>query len=714
MTTTATHAHVGPLTANGVTPIPFDFQAISESEVNVVKDGVDIGNVGFTVALEGDGTGEITPLTSWGSSEVYIYSAPDFENTAEFQRFVKWYADAVNVPLDVLSRQIIALRRDVGRTFRVPIGNTGLVSGETGVIGVEDGNLVLHAPGEFVGPPGSLAVSGLIFVTPQQFGAEADGVTDDSAAFVAALAYLKSIAVNQSSGFYQASPRLYVPAGHYYMGTTTLDITHTLIIEGEGTGLASGGKASKLRWDAGATGIRVQRYDTIGDDDEQAGGFNAGDSSIIRGLYLEGGYDGAGTEGEFHGIHLRARAVIEDVSIHLFEGDGIYANTTAGGAPGANPEGVVNLSVINRVSITECRNGLFWDGADSNANLIQMLDVRGNRKWGVLDSSFLGNTYVGCHAAGNGWDGALGSIPTAATLSGNRYYPKPGQDANWGTTSPTGTTADNAVWGYIAAGGVYNGVAAWVGGGQAFREGGAYKTDNANAANIFLGCYSEGDQNPSQFVAPTIAIGGLHGAQVKGTGVYLTTQVNGGIGALRAAMFGALNPATGLGTLIATDRLEFSNASNQLTFEWAGADLAATVLRSLVSSNFFFAFLGETTTNPVGKRHVDFMNGFGLGSKKVFPGTAVPGAGAYVVGDRIVRTNTPVGGGPDEWVCVTAGSPGTWRATKWVTGIGATAARPALTASDVGVTYLDTTLAAAGKPIWWTGTAWVDATGVAV
>lgn len=47
-------------------------------------------------------------------------------------------------------------------------------------------------------------------------------------------------------------------------------------------------------------------------------------------------------------------------------------------------------------------------------------------------------------------------------------------------------------------------------------------------------------------------------------------------------------------------------------------------------------------------------------------------------------------------------------------GKGATASRPTLTASDIGVQYLDTTLVADGKPIWWTGTAWVDATGATV
>jgi hypothetical protein len=45
---------------------------------------------------------------------------------------------------------------------------------------------------------------------------------------------------------------------------------------------------------------------------------------------------------------------------------------------------------------------------------------------------------------------------------------------------------------------------------------------------------------------------------------------------------------------------------------------------------------------------------------------------------------------------------------------GTTAERPSLDASDAGVHYFDTTLAADGKPVWWTGTAWVDSTGTIV
>lgn len=91
-----------------------------------------------------------------------------------------------------------------------------------------------------------------------------------------------------------------------------------------------------------------------------------------------------------------------------------------------------------------------------------------------------------------------------------------------------------------------------------------------------------------------------------------------------------------------------------------------------------------------------------------------PTTGAAAVGDR-VRNPTPSITNPViDRVCITAGTPGTWRATSWLTLVGTTPQRPVLTVNDMGVMYMDTTLTAAGKPIWWNGAVWVDATGVAV
>lgn len=93
--------------------------------------------------------------------------------------------------------------------------------------------------------------------------------------------------------------------------------------------------------------------------------------------------------------------------------------------------------------------------------------------------------------------------------------------------------------------------------------------------------------------------------------------------------------------------------------------------------------------------------------------SAPPTTGTYLRGDT-VKHIAPNAGTVEEWTCILGGSPGTWRATSWVVSKGATASRPTLTANDVGVTYLDTTLAASGKPIWWNGSNWVDTSGTIV
>ncbi len=486
-------------------------------------------------------------------------------------------------------------------------------------------------------------------VNVRWFGAIGDGETDDGLAFAAALAALKAIAVNQVMGWYQASPKLFIPAGHYFMGTTTLNLTHSLTIEGEGGGQA-GGVASKLRWAAGVTGIRVQSYNTEGADGTTVPGYNAGAGSIIRGLCLVGGY--SGTEGEFHGLHLRARAVIEDCRIENFQGDGIHANAVSGGSP----EGNANNSVINRASVSRCRRGLFFDGADTNACLVTMLDASGNRSWGIEDSSFLGNSYLACHVAANGWDGALGSTPTACTHEGNRYFVKSGQ-AEWcAANAPSGTSADNQGWGHIGPGGTYSGVVTWES-GTAFREGGAYKTDNPNARNSFFGCYSEADQNPSQLLSPTVAVGGLHAAGFQGTGVH----VGNVFGRLTATKLGSMDSSGNL-TGIEPGVLEFNHPANgQYTLEWMGKDLVYTILRSAVPSTWAFRLTGEATTLNIGRRRIDFPNGFGLADKKILSGSAAPGGGAYVQGDTILNS-APAAGEPMGWMCVADGSPGTWKA----------------------------------------------------
>jgi hypothetical protein len=354
---------------------------------------------------------------------------------------------------------------------------------------------------------GSGGASTSPYVTPQQFGAKGDGATDDTQAFKDAIDFLDQNATGNTG-----AARLYIPKGTYKL-SGTLNIRATMTIEGEGP------LATTLEWAENTTGIIVQRVNTADGlfGDVPAWSVGGGDLSTIRMMTLKGGY--SGTEGEYHGVALRARANLEDLEIWNWQGDGIYSVAAAGGG---TVEGNVNCAQVARVTAFRNRCGLFVDGADTNVWLVQGCDFRTNRSWGVWDSSFLGNTYVACHAASNGWDGAIGSIPTGCTYNGNRYYVRAGQAAGASTNAPSGNITDNTWWGFQGAGGTYWGVIDWAS-GTIFREGGAFKTDNPNAANLFVGCYSEGDSNPSQMVDPSKVLGGLHGAGLIGVAPYSNT-----------------------------------------------------------------------------------------------------------------------------------------------------------------------------------------------
>lgn len=486
------------------------------------------------------------------------------------------------------------------------------------------------------------------------FGAVGDGVAGDGAAFVAAIAYLKSIAINTSqNGFYKASPRLLIPAGDYNLGTTTLDITHTFIIEGEGQAHNGPALASTLRWANNTTGIRIQAHNTSGASTVDGATHFAGQGFIIRNVALLGGY--TNTEGEYHGIHAKARFTAEHVLVSGFPGAGVHIDATS--LSGGADEGNANLFRLQNCALIGNRDGIFTKGGDANAGSIIACDFSYNRRWGVNEQSFLGNTYVACHSDGNGMVAAL---PSVVSYNGIRYAVKDGQDAGASTHAPSGTSADNTWWYYWAVGGVDTsiGIPAWSS-GMTVRAGGPYRTTNINGQNVFLGCYSEGSSGPSQYVHPTIVIGGLHAAGVKGTASYLRNltgvlSVSPGLGAIASdgVTANVVSPTS-------VDFCHPTGGNRQL--QWHNGDLALTTLNSSEGSVWAYKITGEATASPLGSRKMDFPNGFGLAGKKILSATAAPTSGTHVQGDMMFNS-APTAGGPMGWMCVAGGSPGTWKA----------------------------------------------------
>lgn len=357
------------------------------------------------------------------------------------------------------------------------------------------------------------------------FGAVGDDVANDGPAVVAALDFL-----DQNRIGYSGAQTLRFGAKNYYLGTSQLNIRTTLVVEGAGM------RATQLRWAANSKGIVVQRLNTA--DGTTVGGENlgAGDNSIIRQMTLAGAWTGAGgpAEGEYHGVELRARATLSDLEIKNWQGDGIFSRCVAGSA-GVN-EGNSNVAQIVRVVAHHNRNGLYCDGPDANVWNVIGGDYRENRRWGIWDSSFLGNCYVGWHTASNGADGVWGVAGVPRTnckygVSNYTYFVARDQGAGAKLNPPTGTTASNTWWIYNPMGGYAE---AWSG-TLDYRDGGSFRSDDANACITWTGGYSESGQSPAQLAGRDLVLGGMHlecglfnelfqahGGWLRGTGTTLT------------------------------------------------------------------------------------------------------------------------------------------------------------------------------------------------
>ena len=344
---------------------------------------------------------------------------------------------------------------------------------------------------------------------PEWFGALGNDAalagTDDSAAFAAAIALAPLIAKSDAANpSYKGGAKILLRGDAYYLGSTTLEVKNNITVEGMGNGI-SAANSTRLRWAANTTGIRVLDYNSAGASGEASPTHTTGQGTILRGMQLSGGYTLAGGEGEYHGIHARTRITVEDVNVCKFAGSGIHIVADTGSPPTI---GNANNWQINRATITECRDGVYVAGGDTNGGTGVGIVAANNRRWGIFDNSFLGCTWIGPLAESNGL--TPGNIVTVVTYGGNLYSVVYGQEANASTNAPSGTTADTAYWLYIQAGGAFApaNIVAWTS-GMTVRAGGSFCAPNVNSRSVFIGAYIEGSQGQGQIWPQCLAIGGL-------------------------------------------------------------------------------------------------------------------------------------------------------------------------------------------------------------
>ena len=210
---------------------------------------------------------------------------------------------------------------------------------------------------------------------------------------------------------------------------------------------------------------------------------------------------------------------------------------------------------------------------------------------------------------------------------------------------------------------------------------GAWKTTNANARSIFVGCYSEGDQALPEVAAPSMMIGGISGGNI-GTGGFLgeapgsmrlrrgKAWIDNDSDASNAVRVQIGSDLSGTALEVrATDdadrplRLRYEKVTPQgwatrlgwWALEYAGLT-AGTALRICTQR------AAEWSRGLTGPK-VSFDNGFlmGRGSRVLTSvGVAPPTTGSWAKGDRVINSS-PDPGEPIGWVCVTAGAPGAWK-----------------------------------------------------
>lgn len=381
----------------------------------------------------------------------------------------------------------------------------------------------------------------------KDFGAVADGTTDDLAAFNAAIAAMTP------------TPRgatLVVPPGTYRL-SDTLHITRQLVLQGAG---GSGWyPATKLVYDAGKTGVVV---DTVGT--APGGGGAQGDWSVIRDIAIVaaskpstpqwapstaktlGSYvvpragtnqmnylfqvTTAGTTGSSEpvwpsglvpgetvadgtvvwttvlacGVWMRGRARLENFYISGFPGNGVHVVASH---PIDNANGW--FMIYGRIDLCS-GNGIHTRGQDSNAGTAVAIDVGSCGGWGIREQSMMGNTFIGCQSAGNGY---MTWAASTARVVGDKRAPKLANGFYYQVQSVVGDALTGSLeptWPTIVGNTVVDNHVTWI--CQGSQSGGAYRADNAGAAPIFIGCYSEGGQQPAFLTDAALMLGGIPGA----------------------------------------------------------------------------------------------------------------------------------------------------------------------------------------------------------
>lgn len=342
-----------------------------------------------------------------------------------------------------------------------------------------DRNLWLETDGQW------MSLSGEVFDV-RAFGAIGDGTTDDWPAFSGAIEAMTTALDADSTSAYGRT--LYVPPGTYRLAQTLVIDRAIRLVGASGIGPNTD---SILQVDAGIIGILIAAVDPAltGDPGRR------GDGTIVERLRIVSSPppDGARTPSRsaksvtaeadpnvIHGIWVQARASLRDTCVEQFSGDGIRIEIA--GTDNTIP--VANWDVHN-CWVAACGNhGLAVAGMGSGT--ARLVNATKNGKWGVIEGSTGGSTFLQCHAADNG-SGAFSSSNAQSRSLFIECIADAGQ--------PRSAFANNT----IVVGGAFAG---GYGGGNAW---------TADASRMLLQAQPPGTGETAVPTAPTLHISGAEG-----------------------------------------------------------------------------------------------------------------------------------------------------------------------------------------------------------
>lgn len=479
-------------------------EATASAQANA---GIATTQAGIATTQAGNASASATTATTQaGISTTQAGIATTAADRAEIAR-----DDAQGVLPDRLRRDVPTLLADTTLTYTAAQPGTvaagDIIQTRAEGFGYEvllavtsDPNVVVTAGGVILKPLPS--ADGTLNVV--QFGAVGDGVIDCWPAFQKALNTPSRVG-SGGQGYTIIVPS---PAVAYYL-SQELNFKLTVWLRGNGGGGLENKTPCPLRFPIDTRGIIVNRVDTFSNGLDPSGVTTGADGSIISGISFIGG---GGSDVGAHGIWMRARAVLENFRVTGFAGNGVHIVASASGAAGVR--GNANNWKMSNARITSNGAwGIFVDGPDVNAGYGDKIDCSSNRRGGIYDSSFLGNTWVAPHTASNGL------VLCVCSYGGVRYYAKAFVTDEALVATQPGT--DLSIWGVIGSGSA-NGATfpLWVPDLPVgtFKWGACYVSDDENARNTFINPYSEGGQPAAYFSISDNIVGGLLQTPVDGTG----------------------------------------------------------------------------------------------------------------------------------------------------------------------------------------------------